>query len=72
MTIEIDPLFDDNTLTLSMSKARFEEVNMDHFQNSTCRPEKYHRDTFLFVVTHIMAEPIEHITVPAEDLHDVR
>ena len=43
-TIEIDPLLDDNALTLSMPKARFEELNLGCFQNSTCRPETYLRD----------------------------
>ena len=43
-TVEIDPLLDNNALTLSMPKARFEELNMGYFQNSTCRAEKYLRD----------------------------
>ena len=45
-------------LTLSLSKARFEELNMGYFQNSTGRVEKYLGDgenaIFLLVVTHIM------------------
>ena len=35
--IEIDPLFEDSDLTLSLSKARFEELDMDYFQTSTGR-----------------------------------
>ena len=31
----IDPLFDDNDFTLSLSNARFEELNTDYFPNST-------------------------------------
>ena len=41
-------------------------------KNSPFHPEKHLRDNFLLVVAHIMVKPLEHITVPTKDSHDVR
>merc|ERR1712136_436079 len=44
-TIEIDSLFDGIDFSLSLSKARFEELNMDYFRNSMGPVEKCLRDS---------------------------
>ena len=44
-TIEIDSLFDGIDFSLSLSKARFEEFNMDYFRNSMGPVEKRLRDS---------------------------
>merc|ERR1711916_111422 len=61
-TIEIDSLFDGIDFSLSLPKARFEELNMDYFRNSMGPVEKCLRDSgidkrnvhdlFLSVVLH--------------------
>merc|ERR1712166_615606 len=44
-TIEIDSLFDGCDYSCSLSRARFEELNMDYFRNSTGPVEKCLRDS---------------------------
>merc|ERR1712096_143321 len=44
-TIEIDSLFDGVDYTCSLSRARFEELNMDYFRNSMGPVEKCMRDS---------------------------
>merc|ERR1712137_1019359 len=44
-TIEIDSLFDGIDYTCSLSRARFEELNMDYFRNSMGPVEKCMRDS---------------------------
>merc|ERR1712072_1309189 len=44
-TIEIDSLFDGIDYTCSLSRARFEELNMDYFRNSMGPVEKVLRDS---------------------------
>merc|ERR1719401_2410141 len=44
-TIEIDSLFDDIDYSCSLSRARFEELNMDYFRNSMGPVEKCLRDS---------------------------
>merc|ERR1711945_63749 len=44
-TIEIDSLFDGIDYTCSLSRARFEELNMDYFRNSMGPVEKCLRDS---------------------------
>merc|ERR1712096_349001 len=44
-TIEIDSLFDGVDYTCSLSRARFEELNMDYFRNSMGPVEKCLRDS---------------------------
>merc|ERR1712072_1079655 len=46
-TIEIDSLFDGIDYTCSLSRARFEELNMDYFRNSLGPVEKAMRDSGL-------------------------
>merc|ERR1712046_63423 len=44
-TIEIDSLFDGIDFSCSLSRARFEELNMDYFRNSMGPVEKCMRDS---------------------------
>merc|ERR1712199_20572 len=44
-TIEIDSLFDGIDFSCSLSRARFEELNMDYFRNSMGPVEKCLRDS---------------------------
>merc|ERR1711988_1611178 len=44
-TIEIDSLFDGCDFSCSLSRARFEELNMDYFRNSMGPVEKCLRDS---------------------------
>merc|ERR1712107_846026 len=44
-TIEIDSLFDGIDYSCSLSRARFEELNMDYFRNSMGPVEKCLRDS---------------------------
>merc|ERR1712151_1067619 len=46
-TIEIDSLFDGIDYSCSLSRARFEELNMDYFRNSMTPVEKCLRDSGL-------------------------
>ena len=43
-TIEIDSLFEGTDYSCSLSRVRFEELNMDYFHNSMGPVEKYLRD----------------------------
>ena len=81
----IDPLLDDDALTLLMSEARFEVLKIPQVLQ---RSPSVTVGTQLLIGshTHIMqkmlptsaaaskrlAEPMEHVTVPTKDLHVVR